>query len=180
MGTDKAFVRVDGREMVLRVADALRTAGCSPIECQGGDTVRLSALGLTVVDDGRPGSGPAAAVQDAIGRHACPVVVVACDLPAVTPAAIDAVVGAVRNGAGAAVAEADGARHLLACFDPSAPEVVSATRRPVDGSFGHLLDLVAAVRIGVDGAAMHNVNRPSDVAVPDPGEGKPGSLDIGG
>ncbi|MGA1077227.1 MAG: molybdenum cofactor guanylyltransferase, partial [Ilumatobacteraceae bacterium] len=42
MGTDKAFVAVDGRSMVLRVADALVSGGCGPLVCQGGDPRRLA------------------------------------------------------------------------------------------------------------------------------------------
>ena len=45
MGTDKAFVEVDGVAMAERVATALVAGGCEPVVLVGGDHVLLARLG---------------------------------------------------------------------------------------------------------------------------------------
>lgn len=162
MGTDKAFVDVDGRPMVVRVAGALRDAGCRPVECQGGDRRRLTALGLEVVPDERPGAGPLAAIEQALRRHPL-VVVAACDLPWLDAATVRRLVAAVRNGAVASAAHAAGRRHLVTCWsDPARDEVTAAVGagRP---SVMSLLASIGAVDVEVDPDTVHNVNRPGDL-----------------
>lgn len=68
MGRDKAFLPVAGRALALRVADALREAGCDPVVLVG-DLEGLDALGLPVLRD-PPG----------LGRHPLAGVVAACTL----------------------------------------------------------------------------------------------------
>ena len=106
MGADKAFVVVDGRPMVVAVADALWEGGCSPVECQGGDVERLAGLGMTAFPDTRPGTGPVAAIVDALERTGDTVVVAACDLPGLDAATVrelassDAAAAFARTGEG--------------------------------------------------------------------------------
>ena len=81
MGVDKATMVVDGKPMVVRVADALWEAGCHPVECQGGDLVAIGEYGIDAWPDTRPGGGPLTAVHDALARHRTSnVVIAACDL----------------------------------------------------------------------------------------------------
>ncbi len=54
MGTDKALLPVDGVPMVLRVAAALRAAGCEPVVAIGGDEPALRRLGLQVLMGAHP------------------------------------------------------------------------------------------------------------------------------
>ena len=85
MGRDKAFDEVDGVAMVMRVAAALRAAGCDPVFAVGGNRDAVEALGIGFVADRFPGEGPVGGVISAI--DACDtagVVVVACDLPHLT------------------------------------------------------------------------------------------------
>ena len=67
MGADKAFIEVDGAPMVVRAAEALRAAGVASTLVVGGDSARLSALGLVAVPDRYPGQGPLGGVITALG-----------------------------------------------------------------------------------------------------------------
>ena len=44
MGTDKAFIEIEGEPMVVRAVGALQAAGAVPVLVVGGDDARLSAL----------------------------------------------------------------------------------------------------------------------------------------
>ena len=93
MGRDKAIVEVDGRALATIAADALRDAGATDVVAVGGDRVALEALGLRVLDDLSPGAGPLGGIVTALDAASEDVVVVlACDLPWVTPEAVVAVV----------------------------------------------------------------------------------------
>ena len=70
MGEDKALIAFDGVALAARVRDALAAAGCDPVVCQGGDAEGLARLGLRVVADTRPGSGPLPAILDALAQPA--------------------------------------------------------------------------------------------------------------
>ncbi len=68
MGTDKAFIAVDGEPMVLRAARTLQEAGAQPTVVVGGDEPRLKQLGLATLADDHPGEGPLGAVITVL-RH---------------------------------------------------------------------------------------------------------------
>jgi molybdopterin-guanine dinucleotide biosynthesis protein A/rhodanese-related sulfurtransferase len=167
MGTDKALVRVDGRPMVLLVAEALRDGGCDAVWCQGGDPVALGRLGLDVHpdDDGGVGrSGPVRAIATALRSATAPVVVIAaCDLPALTGDLIRSLVGTAADVGTVAVAVSGGRRHLVAAWPVT-------TRRRVDEaisggvtSYGDLLTELGAIEVDVAPHVVHNVNRPGDL-----------------
>ncbi|MCP3853796.1 MAG: molybdenum cofactor guanylyltransferase [Actinomycetia bacterium] len=80
MGTDKAFIPVDGVPMVQRVATALTAAGARRVVVIGGDQARLAGLGLDSVADPDPGLGPLAALATALALLPGPTVVLPCDL----------------------------------------------------------------------------------------------------
>lgn len=166
MGTDKAFVEIDGRPMVLRVADALRAGGCEPVWCQGGDPVRLAALGLDARPDdaGSARPGPVRAIASALAAATAPTVVVAaCDLPALTGDLVRALVGTSIDEGRVAVAVADGRRHLVAAWPvASRTHLQDAIDRGV-ASYGGVLAELVAVEIAADPDAVRNVNRPRDL-----------------
>jgi molybdenum cofactor guanylyltransferase len=106
MGTDKAFVEIDGQPMVLRTAQALRDAGATWVAVVGGERERLAALGLVVIDDPEPGAGPLAGIVSALELAAEPdlVIVLACDLIAPDPGAIGTTVATLAREPAAAAA----------------------------------------------------------------------------
>jgi molybdopterin-guanine dinucleotide biosynthesis protein A len=160
MGADKSFVVVDGRPMAVAVCDALWEGGCSPVECQGGDVERLTTLGLVAVPDSDPGSGPVAAIVDALVRTAGPVVVAACDLPgldAETVRAIDAVEAPV------VFARHDGRAHLVSKWSIEALDTLNALLEGGRQSYQGALEAVGATAVDVSPAVVRNVNTPDDL-----------------
>ena len=106
MGTDKAFIEIDGESMVVRAAAALRAAGAAPTLAVGGDDARLRALGLDVVPDRYPGQGPLGGVITALGAiDACgdssieAVVTLPCDVMAPDAAAVRCVLDRLADDA---------------------------------------------------------------------------------
>lgn len=118
MGTDKAFISIDGEPMVVRAAGALRTAGAAPVLVVGGDGARVNALGLDHLPDRHPGEGPLGGVITALaaldtlaGPGTDALVTLPCDVKAPDPAAVRSVIArlalgaADRSGAGAPPAD---------------------------------------------------------------------------
>ena len=164
MGTDKAFVVVDGCPMVVRVADALWEGGCRTIQCQGGDVAALAELGLTAFADADPGAGPVVAIKQALDRVGGPIVVAACDLADLDAATVRAVAAAGRHPAvGVAVAEADGRRHLLSYWEPATAVLLATVIDDGVRSYLAALDRVDAVGVSVSPSAVRNVNAPADL-----------------
>lgn len=146
MGTDKALVDVAGAPLGRRAADALRDAlGVRPL-LVGATAAHGPTLDGDEVADQWPGEGPVGGVLTALhaafvaGARA--VVVVACDLPAVTAGAVTALVASAR---------------LDATGDAAAPTIVA-----VDGRRAHpngvwpvrlLPELEDRFTLGADGFA---------------------------
>lgn len=85
MGRTKALIEIDGVPMAGQVAAALRDVGCSSVVAYGGDPVELEPLGLPVLPDQYPGSGPLGGVLGVLELFASAevgrggVFVVVCD-----------------------------------------------------------------------------------------------------
>jgi len=165
MGADKAFVEVGGRAMIVRVADALRAAGCEPVSCQGGDARLTASFGLEVVPDATVGGGPVAAILAALRSHGGPVVIAACDLVDLDPATIRAVIAAAASNQGAlvTVATADDRPHLLSYWRPTALAPLAELVAEGVTAYRIALGRLAAAEVAVDRAAVRNVNRPEDL-----------------
>lgn len=160
MGSDKALLRLDGRPMVISVADALWEARCHPVECQGGDVAALAAIGLHAVPDDTPGSGPVRAIAQALARHRGPIVAVACDLPGLRAATVRAVIDAGVAASRTAVA-ATGDRTHLVLYVPD--RQAGRWDDPGLGSIRDALAATGAVHVQVPAESVVNVNRPADV-----------------
>ncbi len=133
MGRTKALIDVDGVPMARRVGDALARAGCASVIAYGGDVTELEPLGMPVLPDRHPGSGPLGGVLGVLELFTESelqldgVFVVACDLPALRGEDLGGLVDALRqsprrrrrrrsHGAGRA-----DLRHLEAPGDRAAP-----------------------------------------------------------
>lgn len=115
MGTDKAFIEIDGTAMAVRAATTLLSAGVTEVFAVGGDAARIEALGLAYVPDLHPGLGPLGAVITALSSLSPEfdaVVTMPCDLIQPDPDAVRAVVDGLRTAT--ALSEASrgaGTRH---------------------------------------------------------------------
>ena len=165
MGSDKAFVVVGGRPMVVRVADAMREAGCRAVFCQGGDSDALAVLGFEVVPDPTPGSGPVLAIQAALERHGGPIVVAACDLADLDAATIRTLVDAsvCRTSPLVAVATTEAGPQLLSVWSSDALAPLSTLVEQGVRAYRAALEGLAATSVPVDPAAVRNINYPEDL-----------------
>jgi len=167
MGTDKAFVEIDGVPMAGRARHALVAAGAAEVLAIGGDSRRLATLGFDARPDSAPGEGPLAGIIDALAAATeSLVVVLACDQPEVGARLIrrlvssfgpvdDAVVPIVNGRAQpltAGYATRAGAR-LREAFD-------AGERAP----WRALEQLEWRALHGVDAAQVRDVDDPDDLA----------------
>lgn len=167
MGTDKALIPVDGTPMALRVADALRSGGCTTVAAVGGDRPSLEALGLAVIDDPRQGSGPVAGVLASLEAwpQADAVVVVACDLPFLGGATVRRLVDALaRDQASlAAVAVTDRLQPLCVAWRPAASPWLVDALHGGELRLHAVLGGLSTIEVSVNPQDVTNVNEPADL-----------------
>lgn len=168
MGRDKALVAVGGRPMVLAAVEALAAAGAADVVVVGGDPGPLAALGLRVVPDEHPGEGPLGGLVTALAAASEELVVVlACDLPGASAAAVTDVVAALGDAPHAAWAApvVDGRRQLLfAAYRRSSAAHWADAFAAGERSLRRPADAIAGVVVpGVDPAALLDVDRPEDL-----------------
>jgi molybdopterin-guanine dinucleotide biosynthesis protein A len=172
MGTDKAIVEVGGVAMAVRVADALRQAGCDPVWCQGGDTDALAGLGLTVRPDRDAGAGPlaaiAAALSGAADDGADAVVVSACDLAWLDAATVRSLlIAADLHPEAAVVVAADaGGTHLLGVWRVTSLTGLVDLLASGLRSYRTAVERLGAHAVTVESAPVRNANRPADLVEP--------------
>jgi molybdenum cofactor guanylyltransferase len=117
MGRDKALLEVHGTPMGRIAADALLDAGACEVFAVGGDVAGLAGVGLRTVADRWPGEGPLGGLVTALDEATTDLVVVlACDLPAITAEAVGAVVGAIDRADAAVPLVGAQPQHLLAAW----------------------------------------------------------------
>lgn len=150
MGADKATMLVEGVPMADRVAAALASAGADPV-------VRI---GREIA------GGPLPAVAEALRRSPHDVVVVlACDLPWASPAAIRRVVDAVGDGAAAAPVSDGRLEPLHAAWRRSAAlAAVDAALAAGERAVHPVLRSVGVSEVaGIDPRTLRNVNTTADL-----------------
>jgi molybdopterin-guanine dinucleotide biosynthesis protein A len=165
VGGDKAALPVAGRPLVSWPLAALR-AVLSEVAVVAKEATALPPVGYGVLvwrepDEPRhPLAGVVEALRRAGGR---PVVVLACDLPLVTPALVRALAEGDAGGAPALVARAEGRlQPLCARYDPAALALLEG----FDGS-GRVVTQIEALGpavLEVEAALLRNVNTPQDAA----------------
>ncbi len=167
MGTDKAFVEVGGRPLVLRVRDALEQAGASEVVAIGGDLDRLRGLGLDARPDREPGQGPLGGIVTALEEvEADLLVVAACDLVGLTSGAITEVLAALTSDADAVIPRSDRLEPLMAayrrrCLGHLRDELDAGERAPHRAVEGLA---VVQVRIS-ERDALRDADSPSDLPI---------------
>jgi molybdopterin-guanine dinucleotide biosynthesis protein A len=173
MGRDKAFLEVEGEPLVARLVRVLNTC-CAEILLVGGDSSRFTVLhlGARCAPDAVSGAGPLAGILGALqaARHdAC--LVVACDMPFVTPELVAAMADEPREYTALAYPGADGPEPMLAIYTGACAEPLAAALAAGDFRARHFLERVGARAIPVaivnrldpDRRAATNVNTPEDL-----------------
>ncbi len=167
MGTDKAFVEIDGHPLVVRVAEALTSAGARPVVAVGGDLERLRALGLEAEPDRLPGEGPLGGIVTALEVLDADIVfVAACDLVAVSAQAIREVLDAMTPDADAVLPRSDRLEPLLAayrrrCLTHLRDELDGGERAP-----HRAIEGLAVVQVRLrDANALRDADSPGDLPI---------------
>lgn len=137
MGRDKALLPLGDQTLIERVLAAAR-----PLAYPGlivGDPAAYGHLGWPVHADCHPGRGPLGGLYTALRTTAAPVLLLACDLPFLTPAFLRYLVS--RRGPQQAVVPhtAAGLQPLCALYEPSCMATVEAAIQADQLGMRHLL-----------------------------------------
>ena len=170
MGRTKALIEVDGVAMGLRVARALRDAGCSQVLAYGGDPEELAPLGLEVRPDRYPSTGPLGGVLgllESLAVHVpdATVVVAACDLPSLRGEVLVSLVESLRADAGVDVAVARTSQIEPACaaWRISAVEALREMYASGERALHGAIEQLESVEVDVDPTALRNINTPEEL-----------------
>lgn len=169
-GVDKSALPIGTHTIIGRQMDLLRSLTPHILVIGGSGPL----TGAVRVDDDWPDAGALGGLGTAL-RHApsSPVVVLACDMPFITPAFLTALADAVTGVDAAIPRDAHGWHPLCACYQR---EVARTVGERLDHGVRRVLDGLAGLRIrelGPDALApfnpdetlLMNVNTPDDYAV---------------
>jgi molybdopterin-guanine dinucleotide biosynthesis protein A len=173
MGQDKALLELGGVALIERAAWLAESVAGSATIIGANDA--FSALGLRVVEDDWPGSGPLGGIATALRMSDAEWnLVIACDLPYLTRAWLEFLVGSApgaETGVGAIVPMNErGAEPLCAMY---AKRSEPAIRAALEGGTRKVTDGLASLRVKYlepaewkgfdsDGLLFKNMNSPED------------------
>ncbi len=142
MGRDKALLPLGGQTLIERVLGAAHPLGFPRVII--GDSAAYAHLGLPVLPDCRPGLGPLGGLYTALSTTAAPVLLLACDLPFLTPDFLRHLVN--RRGPHQVVVPdtPEGLQPLCALYEPSCLAAVEAALQA--GQFG-MRDLLCSLNL---------------------------------
>lgn len=174
MGRDKALLSLNGRRLLDRQIDTLRALGPAELLLSGRPEVDYAVPGVRLVYDETPNQGPLAGIIAVLSATTAPsVVVLAVDMPAMTPDFLGRLLAAARPAAGA-IARTAGHWEPLAAVYPR--NLLLRTRRYwTDGGRALHPLIAAAVAAGelqaVETTASEvplfaNLNAPADLPTP--------------
>lgn len=169
MGRDKALIPLaDGRPLARVAADALLAGGATRVRAIGGEG-RLAPAGLTVVADRYPGEGPLGGLLTALAtaREAL-IVVLTCDLPAISGVEVKALAQAMAGQPQATVTAAlRGGRpqFLTACYRSSALATLQAAFDGGERSVRGAVEALTLVEVaGLDEFRLGDADTPEALA----------------
>jgi molybdopterin-guanine dinucleotide biosynthesis protein A len=173
MGRDKALLELNGAPLLVRTARLVElVAGSVTIVAEAG---RYEKLGLRVVGDDWPGGGPLGAIATAMRVAETPWnLIVACDLPYLTPPWLEYLTGrALESDAEAVIpATARGIEPLCAVYhercEPAIREALAdGTRNVTDGLKNVRAEFIQPAEwkaFDSQGFLFKNMNSPEDYA----------------
>lgn len=159
MGRDKATILLNGRSAAHRAAEVLWAAGCDPVVQIGGDV----STGLEVIGDDRPGQGPLAAIATAMDAHPETwIVTVACDLVALQPGIVRALIDAASSPeVDVVVARTSRVEPLCSLWKPRPCRgAIDAMLASGERSVHAALDVLRVQEVSVRGDLLLNANTP--------------------
>lgn len=162
-GADKAATLIDGRTMIERVYAAL-AAVADPVWVSVADPATRYPIPARHLVDAAPGRGPLEGLRTGLAAATTDrLLVVACDLPFLTPEALRLLLR--EPGADAVVAREPGGRAqpLCACYARRLLPIVETQVRDGRLAVRALLDRLGVVYITLPGDALRNVNAPGDL-----------------
>ena len=124
MGRDKALLTLNGQTLIECVL-----AAAHPLECPTfivGDPAAYAQLGPPVYPDHRPNLGPIGGLFTALELAAGPVLLLACDLPFLTPEFLRYLISRRGTHQARVPSTAEGSQPLCALYEPSCLEVIAA------------------------------------------------------
>lgn len=172
LGADKAFLQWAGRRLLDRQLELLRALGPVGIIISGRPAVDYAVAGVRVVFDAVPGQGPLGGLATVLETITSPhVVLVAVDLPAMTPEFLQGLLAQCTAGVGVVPRTAAGWEPLAAVYPR---EILSLVRLHLERREFAMHRLVAAgIAAGLlvqapvsaaDAGVFRNVNTPEDIA----------------
>lgn len=176
MGRDKAFLELAGQPLLARQVALARALGPVEVLISGRADTDYTRFGCPVLHDRVPGAGPLAGLVAALEAARAPqVLVLAVDLPHLTPAVLAHVLAAAGRDCGVVPRVAGKLQPLAALYPRSAAILAAeqlAQRHLAVRDFAQLCEQAGWVRF-LDlppewAAAFANWNTPADLAaVPD-------------
>lgn len=172
MGTDKAFVMLDGRTLLARALDSVHTV-TGDVRIVG-DPAKFAAL-ATVVADVFPGCGPLAGIHAALRASQSDLnLILAVDVPFVTPLLLQYLIARARETHAVVTVARSGGRVQPLCavyrreFAEMAEEALRQGRYKIDALFTApktlVIDEEELAAAGFSPAMFRNLNTPQDVA----------------
>ena len=172
MGRPKAFIELQGRPLITRVAEVLR-ALFPEVFIVSAEAAPFAGLGLPVIPDLHAEGGPLAGAHAALAAtRQSRLLVVGCDMPFLNPALLAHLAGRAE-GRGAAVPRGpDGLHPLHAVYTKGALEPMDAALARGALKFADVLSSLDVLEIGEeelrrfdpDLRSLFNVNRPEDLS----------------
>ena len=171
MGQDKAFVTFGGKSLLQRQIETLRAAGFAEILISGRAGVDYSPFGLPVVLDQALNTGPLAGIHAALVlTKTRRLLVLAVDLPQMTPAFLRLLKAAGGTGAGVIPRLSGQVEPLAAIYPASARQLAEklvAERKYAVRSFASAC-VMAGLATYMDcpaksAALFKNFNTPADL-----------------
>jgi molybdopterin-guanine dinucleotide biosynthesis protein A len=174
-GRPKGLERVDGMRIIDRVATALRAAADDLLLVANDAAAATWLPGVRVASDVRAGAGSLGGIHAALVRADTPVLVVAWDMPFVTPDLLRALRALGEQGFDAAVPESSSVRGLEPLCAYYTPACVNAIEHRLDIGDRRAIAFYDDVRLGrLNASAVAefgdparlflNINAPEDLA----------------
>ena len=170
-GRPKALLQFGDQRIIERQIAALG-AVADRIAVVTADRARYAALGIPIWEDLVPGAGPLGGIYTALVRAAARTLVVAGDMPFLTPAFMRHLDEAGRDADVAVARTADGRHPLCASYSTACTAVIRRSLDRGDLKVGDLLTKLRVREIGPDelrpfdpdGTLLFNINTPEDYA----------------